>query len=175
MDKVGSKILEKYKLSRHHDIMAKIVKPLGSIDRHLDKKEILELAQADVEAIITAGNYDLLQVYVEMKRYETYLNGILEQLKEPAYAQAAEKGEKSFDYNEAKVTVSRYTKYDYSIDSDWSNLDDKVKNMTDLRKKREAYLKQCNESNTMVDDETGEVIEGFELPKEVRNGLIIKL
>lgn len=155
--------------------MAKIVKPLGTIDRHLDKKEILELAQVDTEAIIAAGNYDLLQVYVEMKRYETYLSGILENLKTPAYAQAAEKGEKSFDYNEAKVTVSRYTKYDYSVDTDWASLDDKVKNMTDLRKKREAYLKECNEANTLVNEETGEVIEGFELPKEVKIGLTVKL
>ena len=54
-------------------------------------------------------------------------------------------------------------------------MDDKVKNMTDLRKKREAYLKECNEANTLVNDETGEVIEGFELPKEVKHGLIVKL
>ena len=155
--------------------MAKIVKSLGTIDRHLDKKEILELAQVDAAVIIEAGNYDLLQVYVEMKRYETYLSGILEQLKVPAYQQAAEKGEKSFDYNEAKVTISKYTKYDYSIDSDWSNLDDKVKNMTDLKKKREAYLKECNEANTILNEDTGEVIDGFELPTEVKRSLTIKL
>lgn len=37
--------------------MTKIVKPLGTIDRHLNKKEILELAQTDAAAIIAAGNH----------------------------------------------------------------------------------------------------------------------
>jgi len=155
--------------------MAKIVKPLGTINRDLSKKEIEEMAVVDADAIVNAGSYDLLQVYIEMKRYEAYLNGIMTHLKTSAFEQASEQGEKKFDYNDAKVTISEYTKYDYSVDDNWTDLDAKIQELQQQRKEREKYLKKSSEEDVLIDTETGEVISDFTLPKEVKYGLMVKL
>ncbi len=155
--------------------MTKIVKSLGTIDRSLSKKEIKEAAIVDAQAIIDAEKYDLLQVYVEMKRYEAYLSGVLQHLKTAAYAQAAEKGEKSFDYNEAKITVARTVKYDYSVDENWQSMKSDIEMLRAHRKEREAFLKKCNEKNELIDEETGEVISDFSLPKTEKEIIIVKL
>lgn len=156
--------------------MTKIVKPLGTINRELSKQEILEMAIVDADAIINAGNYDLLQVYIEMKRYEAYLSGILKHLKTPSFTQAAEQGEKSFSYNHAKVSISQRTKYDYSIDENWTELDAEIEKLKQQRKAREQYLQASSEEKTLIDEETGEVVmTDFKLPKEVKYGLTVTI
>ena len=67
--------------------MGKIIKPLGSIDRELSKNEIIELAENHTVQIIE-GEYDLLKVYIELKRYQAYLDTIINELKEEAINKA---------------------------------------------------------------------------------------
>jgi len=155
--------------------MGKLVRQLGNIEKHLHKKEIIELAISNAQAIIDNENYDLLKVYVELKRYETYLKGLIDTLKQPALNKAAEKQAKSFEYNEARVNISTRTKWNFSVDNKWSELDQQIQQLTKEKKEREKYLKENNESDTIVDKETGEITENFELPKEIEYGLTIRL
>ncbi|MFO7941020.1 MAG: hypothetical protein R6U66_14835 [Bacteroidales bacterium] len=155
--------------------MGKLVRQLGNIEKHLHKKEIIELATSNAQAIIDNENYDLLKVYVELKRYETYLKGLIDTLKQPALNKAAEKQAKSFEYNEARVNISTRTKWNFSVDNKWSELDQQIQQLTKEKKEREKYLKENNESDTIVDKETGEITENFELPKEIEYGLTIRL
>lgn len=155
--------------------MGKLVRQLGNIEKHLHKKEIIELATSNAQAIIDNENYDLLKVYVELKRYETYLKGLIDTLKQPTLNKAAEKQAKSFEYNEARVNISTRTKWNFSVDNKWSELDQQIQQLTKEKKEREKYLKENNESDTIVDKETGEITESFELPKEIEYGLTIRL
>lgn len=155
--------------------MGKIVKQLGTIEKHLNKQEIVELAKENAQAIIDNGKYDLLKVYVELKRYETYLKGLIQCLKTSAFDEATKMGEKSFDYNEAKVSISTRTKWDFSVDNKWIELDNQIKQLTQEKKDREKYLKENNKVHTKVDKETGLIIEEFVLPKEIEYGITIKL
>ena len=155
--------------------MGKLVRQLGGIEKHLHKKEIVGLATENAQAIIDSGKYDLLKVYVELKRYETYLKGLIQHLKQPALDRATETGQKSFDYNNARVNISTRTKWDFSVDNKWCDLDKKIQRLTKEKKDREKYLKDNNRVQTIVDKETGEIIEEFELPKEIEYGLAIRL
>ncbi len=155
--------------------MAKFVKQLGSIDRHLDKIEIVDLAIENAQAIVDSGQYDLLKVYVELKRYETYLKGLIQHLKQPTLVKATEMGSKSFVYNQAKVHISTRTKWNFSVDQKWVDLDRQIMLLTKAKKEREKDLKEGSNLKVMVDRETGEIIEDFELPKEIVHGLAIRL
>ena len=155
--------------------MGKLVRQLGSIDRHLHKKDIVELATQNAQAIIDSREYDLLKVYVELKRYEAYLNGLIQHLKQPSLHKATETGRKSFDHNDARIIISTRTKWDFSIDNKWKELDAQVQQLTKEKKEREKHLKDNNKARTIVDKETGEIIEEFELPKEIKYGLTVRL
>lgn len=155
--------------------MGKLVQQPGNIDRSLNKQGIIDLATQNAQAITESGKYDLLKVYVELKRYETYLKALIEKLKQPALEQAAQEPQKSFEYHEARVNVATRTKWDFSVDTKWSELDQQIKQLVKEKKEREQYLKEHNDTDQEVNEETGELIEKIELPKEVQQGLIIRL
>jgi len=154
--------------------MAKIVRQLGTIERHLHKKDIVDLAAENANAIIDSGQYDLLKVYVELKRYETYLKGLIEHLKRPALNKAKEAGKQSFGYDDARVNISSRTKWDFSIDKEWSEIDQQIQQLKEQKKAREDCLRKLDEKRTILDEDTGEIRE-FELPKEIVDGLIVRL
>ena len=155
--------------------MGKLVRQLGTIERHLEKREIVELAKDNGQAVIDSGKYDLLKVYIELKRYETYLKGLIQHLKKPALEKASEKGQKSFQYDNANLNISRRTKWNFSVDEKWTSIDEQIQQLTQEKKEREKHLKESNKVHKLVDEETGEVIENFELPKEIKFGLTVRL
>ncbi len=155
--------------------MGKIVRQLGSLERHLHKKDIEALAEENARAIVESGKYDLLRVYIELKRYETYLNSLIKNLKEPTLAKAIEKGMKNINYDASTLTISKRTKIDYSVDEQWTKLKTQIEQLTKAKKEREKFLKEHNQVKTIVDEATGEVLEKYELPREVLLGLRVKL
>ena len=155
--------------------MGKLVKQLGSIERHLHKKDIVDLATNNAQAIIESGKYDLLKVFIELKRYEIYLKGLISKLKKPALDKATTTNKKAFDYNDAKINISTRTKWNFSVDNKWNELDEQIKQLTKEKKEREKYLKENNKVREVIDKETGEIIEKFELPKEIEYGLTVRL
>jgi uncharacterized protein YecA (UPF0149 family) len=155
--------------------MGKLVKHLGTIDRSLNKKEIVELAKENAQAILDSNKYDLLKVYIELKRYEGYLKGIIQHLKEPALVTATDIGQKSFKYDEALIRITTRTKWNYSIDNEWKEIDSKIQQLIREKKEREKFLKETNFLKDVVDEETGELIGEFELPKEIEYGISVKL
>jgi hypothetical protein len=155
--------------------MGKLVRQLGSIEKNLHKKDIVDLATDNAQAIIDSEKYDLLKVYVELKRYETYLKGPIQHLKHPALNKAAAKGKKSFDYNDARVNISERTMWDFSVDNKWNELDQQIQHLTKKKKEREKYLKENKKVQSFVDKETGEIIDEYELPKEIKPLLRVKL
>lgn len=155
--------------------MGKLVRQIGSIERHLHKNAIVDLAKENAQAILSSGKYDLLKVFVELKRYETYLKGLIQYLKQPVLDKATEKKKKSFEYDEAKVLISIRTRWDFSVDGKWVELYRKIQQLTSEKKEREKYLINSSKVRTVVDKETGEIVEEFELPKEIMYGLTITL
>lgn len=74
-----------------------------------------------------------------------------------------------------KVNIATRTKWDFSIDNKWLELEQQIQQLTIEKKERETYLKATNRALTLVDEETGEIIEGCDLIKEIEYGLTIRI
>ncbi len=154
-----------------------IIKPLGAIERSLNKQQIVALAEANIQEVVESGQYDMLKVFTELKRYEVYLKTVIEKAKEAALEIALEEGDKTMEVENAKITIYKRTVYDFSSDSKWQSLKGDLDYLTDLRKQREALLKELEpgEVRQIVDENTGEVEEVTAPMAETKLGLIVKL
>ena len=153
--------------------MGKLIRPLGGIERHLGKSEILELARQNAAEVVRSGKYDLLRVYVELKRYELYLKEVIKALQEPTLQSLPAK--KSVELPSARLRVYTRRKYDFSVDPTWSELDRQIKELQDRKKEREKLLKTTGKVPIEVDEQTGEVLCEQEIPQEIVEGLRVEL
>ena len=138
-----------------------LIKSLGTIDRSLTKKGIIEAAQQDAQQVIASPQFDLLRAYVELKRYENYLSEIIEQLKPFALEMAQKQGEKSFGYEHAKVSLQNRVTFDFSDDDKWKYLKESLTTSQTTIKQHEEILKNITEVKEVVDETTGEVYQIF--------------
>ncbi len=153
-----------------------LVKPLGSLDRGLSKNELVELAETDALEVMESGKYDLLKVYVEMKRYEVYFKTVMENLREAALIQAQETGMKSFNYADAQVSNIQRSVFKFDNDPTWLRLHDAFEQMKEKLKQHEALLKNMKgEKEAHLDEETGELIELIAPTEEVVETIMVKL
>ncbi len=153
-----------------------MLKQVGKISKELNKAEIEDLAKSDISEILENEKYDLLKTLIELKRYNIYLNMLIAELKTPAIKQAQEIGEKSFEYANAKVRITRRVSYDYSNDLIWSKLNENVIEIKNKLKKHQELLKELSsETIEIVDEETGEVVELTPPKKKEETGLTIQI
>ncbi len=153
-----------------------LVKPIGSLDRSLSKNELVELAETNAAEIIGSGQYDLLKVYIEMKRYEVYFKTVMEKVREAAVVQAQETGMKSFNYADAQVSNTQRSVFKFDNDPTWRKLHDEFEHLKEKIKQHEALLKQVQgEKEEYLDEETGELIELFAPTEQVVESIMIKL
>lgn len=154
--------------------MSKIVKAIGTLDRTATKEDITALAREHARQIIDQG-YDLLKVYVELKRYEVYLSTIIKELKDATLEKAQERGQKNFDYASARITVGERARYHYEQDATWRRLNEELERIKEERKAREKMLKQVTEPLEVVNPETGEIEKIVAPLKEIVEQLMIRL
>ena len=162
--------------------MAEIVKKLGEIDRQLRKSQIINLAAENAQTVIESRKFDLLKVYIELKRYETYLKTIISIIGKQAVAKAEEvvrqtaaPDRQTFEYANAQVHLTTRTTRDFSSDKIWKELDDTIRDLTLKKKEREKYLIANSKTVTLVNEETGEITQTSDLLKEISKGLTIRL
>jgi hypothetical protein len=152
------------------------LKMLGKLPKDLTKTEIENLAMQDIQSVIDNEKYDLLKVLIELKRYDVYLNKLIETIKIPALERAKIFGEKKFNYADAKVWVTKRVVYDYSADKIWTDLNSNLTNYKDKLKKHQELLKELDSEITeIVDEETGEIVKVTQPIKKEEDSLIIKL
>ncbi|MCO6476600.1 MAG: hypothetical protein J5I94_08255 [Phaeodactylibacter sp.] len=155
--------------------MSEILKPIETIGRKTTKREIVGLAKAHAREITTNG-YDLLKVYIELKRYEAYLDTIIQEVKESTIEKAREKGEKDFRYADARVILAKRTKYNYERDDKWRQLNEGLERLKEEKKARENLLRQVEgEAGEIVNPETGEVEQVAAPLRESVPQIIIRL
>lgn len=149
-----------------------LIKTLATIDRSLTKKGLTETAQNDAQQVIASPQFDLLKVYVELKRYENYLSEVIEQLKPFALESAQQKDEKNMTYETAKVRLQNRVTYDFSEDDKWKYLKESVTASQTSIKQHEEMLKTVTEVKDVVDEATGEVYQVFP-PQRKESQLLI--
>ncbi len=139
--------------------MSNLIKSVGQIDAKLNRAGIQFLADEHAAAILSHPGYDLCRVYAEMKRYEAYLKMVLLHLKPVIYRRLRDTPRQRLDYGTAKVSFTRRTKYDYSADPLWSEIDELLENAKLARKDREEFLQSLQAPTQQeINEATGEVI-----------------
>lgn len=110
---------------------------------------------------LMSGDYNPLDVELKLKAMEETIKQLRADEDIRAFVLSeAEKHGKSFEWRGAKMSVREVgVKYDWasSGDSEWALLDAQIKELSDKRKAREAFLKAIPEMGT-VSPETGETI-----------------
>ncbi len=153
-----------------------LVKPIGSLERGLSKEGLVALAETDAKEVISSGQYDLLKVYVEMKRYEIYFTTVMEQVKAAALVVAQETGMKSFNYADAQVTNIQRSVFKFDKDPTWCKLHEEFEFLKGRLKLHEETLKKIEgEKEQFLDEETGELIELIAPTKSVVETIMVKV
>jgi hypothetical protein len=86
-------------------------------------------------------------------------------------------GKEGASINGAKITIKEVgVKYDFDNCQDviWNDLTSAIKELTDKRKEREAFLKTLTKMFTYVDDETGEIITINPAIRKSTTGFVIQ-
>lgn len=138
--------------------MGKIIKNIGEIDRDFKKSEIEDLAKENAAEILKNEQYDLLKVFIEFKRYETYLKTMMTEIKSATIKQAKNADLDDFEFANVKISVSKQRKFDYSNDNHWRSINEEYEYLKKIRKERETMLKEMTtESVEIVNEATGEI------------------
>lgn len=125
----------------------------------ITKSSLKNKAKEIVANLLDAGEDDPLRLYVSCKVLSEYLSELLSGLKEEATEGAGKHGKGGDTYLGIKFEVANMpTQYDYSHDEVWQEFSDKVKEATDLRKKREDLMRKALDFSGVVDD------DGVEIP-----------
>jgi len=122
------------------------------------KSSISEHSQLTIDKV-EFGVIDALHTYVEAKIAAEYFNNIIKGLKESAFDEAEKYGKSSDNkiHGCSFECTSGITRYDYSHDDVWSNLNNEKLKITALMKAREDLMKKAT-SFSGVCDENGEEI-----------------
>jgi len=142
--------------------MSKIVKAIGEIDRELTKREIEQLAVEDANQITSNDHYNLLKIYIEFKRYDAYLQTLIQEIKEATTHQAEQQQIDKFSFGNARLSISERRKYNYSTDHLWNRMSEELNEIKQYKREREQFLKKIEgEFTEVVNERTGEVEKVF--------------
>lgn len=124
------------------------------------KDEITKDAVNVMSTILDSGNHDPLSIYARMKTIQEFITVCMSELKEPAIDELTKHGKGGATiFGMPIITKESGKKLSYEHNSNWTDLDDKIKELTDQRKELEKMMKGAIGTAGLIDDETGEIIE----------------
>ena len=134
---------------------------LPSITEGLSKKQIANLADQSVEAVLEEGN--VFQVAEALAAIEEFVKTVRkdERFVQFLRDELAKHRGKLFTTSGAKLELCEAgVNYDYSTSAEWNELNEQIRILAEQRKAVEEKLRQVAPGKLAVDPETGEVIEG---------------
>jgi len=114
---------------------------------------------AEIKTAILEGELDPLKVHIALKSIELIMKNIINDYEiKGSLLDEAEKNGKSFKMFNAKISIVRRKKWDFSVCSDsvYTELEEKKNNVAEKIKKRKNFLQSL--SAPIADTETGEII-----------------
>jgi len=132
--------------------------PVSVLELFSTSKEGITLFASKVINEVEAGYANPLRVRLLCDTMEKVAEKIKEATKSNVKKEAAKYGEKPFEFGGAELHLTTTkTSYDYSVceDSEWNELDAKIKELMARKAERETFLKALKQPVAMLD---GEVI-----------------
>ncbi len=123
----------------------------------VSKSAVEDIVKSAVDDILS-GRQNPLDIAIKLKAMEDIIKAIRanQDVKDFTLDTAERAGSKSFDFNGARITIAEVSKYDYSADKHWSELENTIKIAKDRQKIHEKLLQDLDRE--MADPETGELI-----------------
>jgi len=110
-----------------------------------------------------------LEPFAQLKTLEKYLKKCIEEVEPYAMREAEKHGEKSFAMHGYQFEKRNgYLMYDYTANADYTELENKLKAF------KETLTKVSKLGRTVVDEDTGEVIQPLPVKGGTKDSLIIK-
>jgi len=134
---------------------------LPSITEGLTKKQIADLADESVGNVLEEGN--VFQVAEALAAMEEFVKNIRkdERFVQFLRDELAKHHGRLTTKSGAKIeTCEAGVSYDYSNSSEWKELDEQIRILSEQKKTVEEKLRKIAPGRMAVDPETGEVIEG---------------
>ena len=140
------------------------------------KSQAQTFAQEIIEQV-ESGNYDALEVHIRCKALMVALTQVIESIETTTLAEAEKHG-KSFDFKSARIEVKELGSkwhFDKSNDSKYFSIKSNIEKLDIERKDRETFLKSLKSKTSILDEETGELIEIFPPYKTSKTGITVTL
>jgi hypothetical protein len=125
------------------------------------KSEIERVATEMVQSIVD-GNLQTDKALLTIRAIRVAMETAEDKIKDQVIDELHKRGKEGFEVYGAKVNLKELgVKYDYTncLDAEWQNLDAEIKRLSELRKERENFLKSLTKTMTIVDENTGEVMQ----------------
>jgi hypothetical protein len=140
------------------------------------KSQAQTFAQEIIEQV-ESGSLDALEVHIRCKALMVALTQVIESIESTTLAEAEKHG-KSFDFKSARIEVKELGSkwhFDKSNDSKYFSIKSNIEKLDIERKDRETFLKSLKQKTSILDEETGEVIEIFPPYKTSKTGITVTL
>jgi hypothetical protein len=140
------------------------------------KSQAQTFAQEIIEQV-ESGSIDSLEVHIRCKALIVALTQVIESIETTTLAEAEKHG-KSFDFKSARIEVKELGSkwhFDKSNDSKYFSIKSNIEKLDIERKDRETFLKSLKQKTSILDEETGELIEIFPPYKTSKTGITVTL
>ena len=155
--------------------MTQLIPQPNKLQALTGKDAVLHLAEQTAAKLAAEHAENLPDLYIAVKRYETYLKELIRQLRPTVIADARERELGYERINGSIFHLATYTRIDYSADTRWEQLQGEIAYLLDQRRARERQLKARPTGVQEVDKRTGELYTVPSLPREVYYGLRVSL
>jgi hypothetical protein len=140
------------------------------------KSQAQTFAQQIIDEV-QSGNIDALDVHIRCKALITALNQVVESIEGKTLAEAQQYG-KSFDLKNARIEIKELGSkwhFDKSNDSKYFLIKANLEKLDTDRKHRETFLKSLKSKTSILDEETGELVDIFPAYKTSKTGITVTL
>ena len=111
---------------------------------------------------LESGRINPLDLLKQIKCFEKVIEQTKDTLSKMAREEAEKYGAKSFEYKGIKIELAEVgTKYDYSQCNDFvlAKVSEELSKLNESKKQRETFLKSLKEPISLVDEESGDIIQ----------------
>ena len=141
-------------------------------------KEQIALFAGQLIDSVKDGFENPLTLHTKIIAFKKALDAVSEAIKDDVVKEAERHNQKSFDYNGCRIEIKDLgVKYDFAscCDPKWERAKSDEQLATTLRKEREVFLKGIKTSETIIDEDTGEVIKLMPPIKTSNTGITVTL
>jgi hypothetical protein len=141
-----------------------------------NQESIKEITNSFVTPILN-GDVQIEKGIVILRALKKAIEDAEEKLYDDVVEEIFKYGKEGASIHGAKITIKEVgVKYDFENCADviWNDLNNQIKELTDKRKEREAFLKTLTKQFTYVDDSTGEIITINPAIRKSTTGFVIQ-